>query len=100
MAETPAKPDGTGLTPEARFEQARIAYGQMRAHMAMAILFGICGVGVFGVVYDRYIAADPWAAFRDVSTILAIIVPFLPALIFTFFYRKQEKRYLELIRPE
>jgi hypothetical protein len=100
MADDQKKNAAAALTPEARLEQARIAYAQMKTHMVMAILFGLCGMGIFAVVYDRYLAADPFAAMRDISTLLALVAPFLPALIFTFFYRKQEKRYLELIRPE
>lgn len=100
MNTTPIKEGASPLTPDQRLVQARVVYAQMKTHMFMAILFGICGLFVFGILYDRYIAADPWTAFKNISTMGMVVMPFIPALIFTFFYRKQEKRYLELIRPE
>lgn len=66
----------------------------------MAMIFTGCGVLVFILLYDRYIAPDLWAALRDVSTMGMVLMVFLPALILSHFARKHEKRYLELIKPQ
>jgi Na+/proline symporter len=83
-----------------RLEQARIAYVQSRTYTVLALIFLACGVFVFVMVYNRYVADNLWAALKDLSTMGMILMAFLPALILTFFARRAEKRYLELLKPE
>jgi amino acid transporter len=96
----PVPPPTPPSTAEDKTQPARLAYAHMRSCQVMAMIFTGCGVLVFILLYDRYIAPDLWAALRDVSTMGMVLMVFLPALILSHFARKHEKRYLELIKPQ
>ena len=87
-------------SPQDRLQQARIAYGQMYTYRVLAVIFGLCGLYVFTIIYDRYVAPDLFGALRSVSTMGIVFVPFVPTIVLAFFAQRAEKRYLALIRPE
>lgn len=90
----------TDSDPNARLIQARVAYVHMKSCTVLALIFAAAGVFVFIKLYDRYIAPDLWAAMRDLSTMGMILMAFLPAVILSFFARRHEKKYLDLIKVE
>jgi Na+/proline symporter len=89
---------GAGAAPPPDdFLQLRVAYAQMKSFNLVTMVFLVIGFCLFALMYQKYIAPDVILALKDLSTLGMVVFPFIPALVLSFFAKRQEKKYLALL---
>jgi hypothetical protein len=58
----------------------------------MALVFAVIGLLLFVFMYVRYIEGRFYDAMQEPSTILFLVVPFMPAAVLSFLASRLEKK--------
>jgi hypothetical protein len=75
----------------------RALYMQAKICGWLSAAFGLAGFAMFAFMYQKYIAPNPVAALRDISSLFIVLFPFLPALALSLAAKRYEKRYLAMM---
>lgn len=87
------------LTDEQKAE-ARLLIANARINRFFALVFALGGLAVFMMLYFRYINGGMLDALKRPSTVMIILIPFLPAAILARKSSKLEKQFHKLIGSE
>ena len=74
---------------EKEFQQLKVKAGTYRILMGV---FAVVGLIVFLILYVKNIEGNIVESLRNPSTIFMIIIPFIPAIVFSFKYKKITKQ--------
>ena len=77
--------------------KARELLLKARVYKFFAIAFAGVGAVVFISLYFKHIDGHMLSALSRLSTVVMIIVPFLPALLFTFLSGRAEKKLMKTL---
>ena len=74
-------------------QEIREQYYKARTYNWFSIGFGVMGLGVFGMMFQRYVVPRPLDALQDPSTLMVFLFPFVPAVVMSFIARRADKRF-------
>ena len=73
-------------------QTAKILLTKCKQHKMWALVFLIFGVGVFCYLYVTYLEGDVVQAFSRPAFVFFVIIPFIPAMIFSWLAHRIEHR--------
>jgi hypothetical protein len=79
--------------------RARELLIKTKAFRVFSIIFAVLGLIIFLVIYAQYYGGDPLRAVQDPMIILIVILPFVPAFIFSNRAKKAEDSLKKLLTP-
>lgn len=74
--------------------QARELLLRARVYRAFALALAVGGLVIFSVLYQKHIGGDIIGALRRPSTVLIVLVPFVPAAVFSWLSIRAENKFL------
>ncbi len=99
---TPPTPVNAGLSAQ-EWEQKKIKARAMllkaRLYRIMGIAFGVTGLVVFLFLYVKTADGNLLDALKNPLSILIIILPFLPAAIFSFLAQRADRAFYDFMQP-
>lgn len=80
--------------------QAKMLFIKSRIYRGIAFVFLIIGFGVFLALYIQKSDGDIMKALHDPASIIMVLFPFLPAVVFSFMSSSLEKKAYSLLDSE
>ncbi len=77
--------------------EAKMFLIKSKIYRGIAFVFLIIGFGVFLALYIQKSEGDIMQALRDPATIIMVVFPFLPAVVFSFMSGSLEKKAYALL---
>lgn len=69
-------------------------------YQIIAVFFFVAGLALFVVLYTNYYAGNLFKALTSPRFLIVLTVPFLPALVLSFFIRSLEKKMRAILKGQ
>ncbi len=82
---------------EATRLKARELLLRSRLYRFIALVFFCLGLALFAFLYYQHVEGDVVAALRRPATVMILLLPFLPAVIFSWMTMRTENRFMKVL---